>query len=968
LPFKSPVILPTEKSITIAIEPDNLKFVSKSLMRRILFACLFLVVSLSYVNAQELLSSFDVRNNLAKTSLLKDYPVRNIGPTVQGGRIVDIEVNLKNTKEFYVGFASGGIFRTVSNGISFQPVFDNVDALGIGDFALSQSDINIMYVGTGEKNGSRSSYAGSGLYKTIDGAKTWQRAGLATTQHISRVIIHPQNNNVVWVAAIGALYTSSPERGVFKTVDGGKTWKKTLFINDSTGVIDLIVNPKNPDELIASAWERSRKAWSFKGNGENSAIYRSIDGGETWTKSMTGFAIGKTVGRIGLKYAASDPRIVYAILDNQKEVEDKKKKKESDKLKIENFRTMSKEDFLKLENTKLDEFLKENGFPKKYSAEGIKKDIKEGKYTVKSIGDYYGADANQKLFDTKVTGAEVYRSNDGGASWNKVNSYDLDGVFYTYGYYFSEMEVSPKNADVIYIYGVPLLKSRDGGKTWHRLDTLNGVRDIHVDHHVVWSDPNDPDHLLLGNDGGLYQSYDEGANWIHINNMPVGQFYMVNVDMETPYNVYGGLQDNGVLRGSSTSVPNESKHWEMIFGGDGMYVAPDPRNSKLVYTGFQFGNYYRLDLDKNKSTKITPQHDIGEQPLRWNWRTPLFISKHNADIIYTASNKVHRSLNKGESWEVISPDLTKNKKQGNVPFSSISTLAESPIKFGLLYAGTDDGNLWITKDNGASWSLIVAGLPENKWISSICSSPHEEGTVFISMNGYRDDDFKTYLFVSTDFGKTWKSIKGNLPEAVANVVLQDPVNPDLLYCGLDNGTYASLDKGTNWHLFNQFLNVPSYDMIVHPRENELVIGTHGRSVFVADVKPLQALKDGVVSKGIFVVAPETVQFSDSWGEKSFEWDKANEPKCEIFYYVGKAAPSVTVQVLDEKNNLVHTSATNGTQGFHTYKWNLMGAVPATSKGKSTTNASTEAKYIGKGKYKIKMINGTESAEVMLEVK
>lgn len=917
----------------------------------------------------EIRASFEARKKLADQSILKNYPVRNIGPTVQGGRIVDIEVNLANTHEYYLGFASGGIFKTENNGITFQPVFDDVDAMGIGDFALSQSDPKILYVGTGEKNSSRSSYAGSGMYKTTNGGKSWEHIGLTGTHHIGRVIIHPKDNNTVWVAAIGALYSKNPERGVYKTIDGGKTWKKTLFVNDSTGIIDLVINPSNPNQLLASSWDRSRKAWDFKEGGEGSSIYKSDDAGETWYKSVAGFPQGAQIGRIGLDVSASNPSVVYAILDNQGEVPQTEKPKDDGSLKAENFKGMTKENFLKVDDKKLDEFLRSNRFPQKYDAKRVKKEIGDGKYTPAALYDYLGGDANANLFNKKIIGAEVYRSDDNGTTWKKMNSYDLDGVFFTYGYYFAEMRVDPANADKVYIYGVPLLKSNDGGVTWNHLDTLRGEQNIHVDHHALWVNPNNSKHMLLGNDGGLYVSYDEGAYWQHINNMPVGQFYTVNVDMETPYNVYGGLQDNGVLKGSSRSVPNVSKHWETIGGGDGMYVAADPRNSKLVYWGFQFGNYFRVEPGK-PGARITPRNDIGEPAYRWNWCTPLQLSKHNPDIVYMAAQKVFRSLNRGESWETISDDLTKNKKQGDVPFSTVSALEESPIKFGLLYAGTDDGNVWVSKNGGGSWENITTGLPQNKWVSSISPSPHAEGTVYVSLNGYRDDDFRTYLYVSTDYGKTWKSVKGNLPESVANVIVQDPVQPSLLYCGLDNGTYASLDNGATWHYFNGMLNVASYDMLVHPRDNELVVGTHGRSVFVSDVKPLQALKDA--GKSIMAFAPESIRYSERWGQKQYPWAEANEQKVNVLYFVGKTAPAVAVEVYDEKKTLVRKLTTTGTTGFQTFSWDVKvaEAVSAPAKAKAKTPVITEPvlKYAGKGKYTMKFINGAESNEVVIEIK
>jgi photosystem II stability/assembly factor-like uncharacterized protein len=912
--------------------------------------------------------SYQSRKKLLENSIFKDYPTRNIGPTVQGGRIVDIDVNLKNPKEFYVAYASGGIFKTTNNGITFEPVFDDNDAIGIGDFVLSQSDPNIIYVGTGEKNSSRSSYAGSGIYKSTDAGKTWSNVGLSNTQHISRVVIHPQDNNIVWVASLGALYTNNPDRGVFKSTDGGKSWKKTLFVNDSTGVIDLIVNPKNPNQLLASSWERTRKAWNFKGNGPSSSIYKSEDGGETWTPATSGFPQGKQVGRIGLEFCETKPNVVYAILDNQAEVEDQKKEKPSDKLKLDQLKKISKEDFLKLDDKKLEEFLRDNNYPRKYTAEVVKKDVRTDKYTVKAVTDYLGDDANANLFRTKILGAEIYRSDDYGTTWKKMNSYDLDGVFFTYGYYFAEMEVSPDNADLIYIYGVPLLKSRDAGVTWHRIDTLRGTNHVHVDHHALWINPKDSDHLLLGNDGGLYQSYDQGATWRHINNTSVGQFYSVSVDMETPYNVYGGLQDNGVLKGSSRSVVNQSKDWESILGGDGMYVYPDPRNPKLVYAGFQFGNYYRVESDRGRQTRITPSHNIGEPALRWNWRAPIQLSKHNPDIVYMASNKVHRSFDKGDTWEVISQDLTKNRKQGNVPFSTISSFVESPLKFGMLYAGTDDGNLWIYKDG---WTSISAGLPQNKWVSSIHPSSLDEATVFVSLNGYRDDDFTTLVFMSSDYGKTWKSVKGNLPEAVANVLIQDPVNADILYCGLDNGTYISMDRGNTWNILNDLMNIPSYDMVVHPRENELVVATHGRSVYVADVKPLQSLmKGGGVSKSIVAFANEGLRYNERWGEKNYPWDKANLPASEVMYYVGKPASTIHVEVYDEKNNLLRKLTTNGSAGFHTFKWDVKVQQAGVKKGKSTEPAvpTGDAAYASKGKYKLKFLNGGDSSDVTLEIK
>jgi hypothetical protein len=399
-----------------------------------------------------------------------------------------------------------------------------------------------------------------------------------------------------------------------------------------------------------------------------------------------------------------------------------------------------------------------------------------------------------------------------------------------------------------------------------------------------------------------------------------------------------------------------------------MFVVPDPRNSNLVYSGYQFGNYDRIEVDKGKFVSITPAHDIGEAPLRWNWRTPLIMSKHNPDILYIGSQRVYRTLNQGDDWQAISGDLSKNKPQGNVAFSTITSLAESPLKFGLLYAGTDDGNVWVSKNGGENWEQINAGLPADKWVSSLFPSPHDVATVFISLNGYRDDDFKTYLYMSTDYGKTWKSVKGNLPESVANVIIQDPVNADLLYGGLDVGTFVSLDKGNTWNFFNQMLNVPSYDMLVHPRDNELVVGTHGRSVFVADVKPLQALRNGEASKSIVAFAPESIRHHERWGEKQYGWSKPFEPKATVHYYVGKASAQVAVQLIDEKKNVVRTAVASAESGFHTWVWDLKIEEATAGKSKSKQPVAKALRYASKGKYKIRFVNGTDSSEVEVEIK
>lgn len=908
---------------------------------------------IAQTSPQQLEQSYTQRKTLEESSIFKNYPVRNIGPVVQGGRVSDIAVNTENTKEYYIAYASGGIFKTINNGISFEPIFDNQDALGIGDMALSASNPDVIYVGTGEKNSSRSSYTGSGVYKSIDAGMSWQYLGLSGIQHTARVIIHPANPDIVWVAALGALYTHNEHRGVYKTIDGGQSWDKTLYVNDSTGIVDLVINPNNPDQLWASSWERTRKAWHFKGNGPGSAIYRSDDGGATWIKKTEGFTSGNHVGRIGIDVSSQNPNVLYALLDNQDETKDENKIDDDEKLSMQDFIDMNKEAFLVLDDEKLGEFLKDLGYPNKYTAEKVKNDIKDGVYTVEDIANYFG-DANDALFNTKVTGAELYRSINSGDSWKKINSYNLDGVYFTYGYYFGEVKIDPSSDSTVYIFGVPLLKSKDSGSTYSRIDKGN----VHVDHQALWVDPNDGQHLLLGNDGGLYESYDEGTNWHHINNTSVGQFYTVNVDMAKPYNVYGGLQDNGTLVGSSKSVPNKTKHWDRLFGGDGMFVSADPRDNDRVYVGFQFGNYYRKEQSEGKSSYITPKHDIGAEKLRFNWRTPLVMSSHNSDILYIGAQQLYRSLDKGDNWEQISSDLTNNHEQGNVPFSTITTISESPLKFGQIYIGTDDGNVQLTESGGGIWSQITKGLPESKWVSSIHPSSHNVNEVYVTLNGYRDDEFNTYVYASNDKGKTWKSLKNNLPETVINVIIQDPVNQNLLYLGTDHGTYISLNKGLEWHYMAALPNVSSYDMVVHPRDNELVVATHGRGIYVMDVKPLQQLDPNDL---ITTFEISEVKHSKKWGERRYPYSEPNEPKAEAFYYLKKAG-KVTVQIFKD-DELIQKDEITGEVGFSTYNWDLKG----TSYSKKGKPAS-EPKYVEKGKYKIMISTEGRKSTTTMEVK
>lgn len=925
------------------------------------FVCTLVFTATAWAQAvppsseQDIEASVEQREQLRERSPFDHYPIRSVGPVVMSGRVSDIAVHPDNPRVFYVGFGSAGVFKTTNSGNTMEPIFDHQDgALGIGDLELSAANPDILWVGTGENNSSRSTYAGTGVYKSMDAGDTWEHVGLRNSQHIGRIVSHPTDENTVWVASLGALYSTNAERGVYKTTDGGQTWEKTLFINDSTGVVDLIIHPGNPDILWASAWEKDRKAWNFKESGEGSGVYKSTDGGVTWSELTNGLPSGSHVGRIGLDVSRSNPDILYAVVDNQFETQTERDVEDGE-LTRKMFTEMNKREFLRMDNDALNEFLRDNNFPSEYTAESVKTDVRNDKYPPRAISDYLGGDANAALFDTEINGLEVYRSDDGGESWYLTPDYALDNVFYTYGYYFGEIRVDPTDPETVYTFGVPFLKSTDGGKTWEpKAENQN----VHVDHHALWINPDDPQHLLLGNDGGLYESHDGGENFIHHNVAAVGQFYTVNVDMEEPYNIYGGLQDNGTYKGSSRSTPNRERPWTRIGGGDGMHVAAHPENSDIVYVGYQYGNYMRRNLETGDNYRITPSHKLGEDTYRYNWNTPVNMSSHNPEIIYFGSQKLNRSFDEGRNWTPVSPDLTHDLPNGDVPYSTLTSIAESPLDFNLIWVGSDDGKIHVTRDGGTTWTDVSENLPQRLWVSEVHASTHAKGTAYVSMNGYRWDDFTTYLYKTTDFGQTWESITGNLPNEVANVIVQDPVNPNILYAGLDFGSYMSFDDGENWHYLTAMPNVASYDMIIHPRDLELVIATHGRSIYVMDIVPLHQLADRL-DETITAIKPQTIRHSERWGFQSVEYRDPWIPEAELMYYLSDEGDNqkVTIEVRDSDDQMVTEISTTGDQGFNIYTWDLI-------------LAETEDGYefLGEGTYTLTFKKGRKSHEVELEVR
>ena len=810
---------------------------------------------------------------------------KNIGPTVFSGRVVDIAVNPDSPQEFYVAYASGGVWHTKNNGISFQPIFDDQAVITVGDIDVDWKT-GTIYIGTGEVNSSRSSYAGNGVYKSTDNGKSWTHLGLEETHHIGSVTIDPENSDEIWVAALGHLYTQNKERGLYHSIDGGKNWTQAIYINDSTGIVDFVIDPDNPSIMYAAAWQRDRKAWNFIESGQHSGVFQSTDNGATWNEITTqesGFPKGNGVGRIGLAIAKGEKKnALVVVLDNYNR-RPKTEEKKDEKLTKDDFASMSKEDFLALDQEKLKAYLDENGFEEKYDSETVSKMIKEDKIKPIALKEYV-EDANRLLFDTPVVGAEVYTYSDG--QWEKTTDEYFDGLYNSYGYYFGEIQVNPQDSNQMYIMGVPIIRSDDGGKTWKNINGDN----VHADHHALWINPNNPSHLILGNDGGINISYDYGENWNKCNSPAVGQFYTVNVDNASPYNVYGGTQDNGVWVGPNTYSQNTSWHaygkypYDVLLGGDGMKVEIDTRDNSTVYTGFQFGNYFRINKKADEFEYITPKHELGDRPYRWNWQSPILLSSHNQDILYMGANKLLRSFDQGENFEVISPDLTKGGKTGDVAFGTLATISESPLKFGLIYTGSDDGNIMKTLDGGVNWIPIHESLPQNKWISRVVASQHSKDRVYVTLNGYRDDDFKTYIYKSDDQGATWQTLCEKLYAGPVNVIIEDPSNADLLYVGTDEGLYFSYDQGSNFlEMAAEMPNVPVHDLVIQKEANDLIVATHGRSFYKINLDKVQDIKNAL-AKELVIYQPDEIRFSKSWGSRRNIYSDYRLPEANLTYF------------------------------------------------------------------------------------
>ncbi|WP_223786782.1 WD40/YVTN/BNR-like repeat-containing protein [Marinicella meishanensis] len=867
------------------------------------------------------MAAWEQHQAMRANSPYKGISWRNVGPVIQGGRAVDVIRPKDQPHVIYVGYASGGVWKSTNNGTTFQPITEHLPSQIVGSLVIDPNDSNTLWLGTGENNSSRSSYGGMGVYKTTDGGANWQFMGLGDTDRIGRILVDPNDSDRVYVAALGRLYTQGGTRGLYRTTDGGGSWETLIKGQDFTGFIDLTRSPNGT--LYASAWDRSRRAWDFVEGGTGSAVYRSVDNGDSWEKLTEGLPQGKYTGRIGLSVSDSAPDTLYVSIDNQTPLPPEQWDLGDQAVNAKRLKNMDKATFLLQDETAIETFLRDNNFPPEMTAEEVIKQVKKDELTPQSLVDKL-ADGNTNLFDVDIKSLEIYRSDDGGDRFYRTHEEDLQGVVFSYGYYFGQIKVDPQDVNTVYATGVPFIKSTDGGKTW--ASAWN--ESVHVDIQAIWIDPNNGNHLMIGNDGGVDESHDGGQTWRKVDHQPVGQFYTIAVDMQEPYNIYGGLQDNGTLKGASTNLWYDNRYrgndWERIFGGDGMHVNIDD-DENYTYVGFQFGNSFRLGSAAPK--RITPPNYVGEESLRKNWNTPVMMSTHNKDILYFGGHKVYRSLNNGDDWTEISGDLTESENRGDVPFATLTSLSESPLKFGLLWAGTDDGLVWVTDNGGDDWTQVNRKLPRHrslrgKWVSRVIASPHETERAWLAFNNYRNDDIKPYLYKTDNLGQKWQDMSAGLPNETINVVKEDPQNPDVVYVGTDKGLYVSLNQGEDWHMLgDQLPTVPVHDLVVHPRDHELVIGTHGRSVFVADVGPLQALDETIREADLHIFPMAELKESSSWDNRPYRWGPNDDiPSLTTVHLWAKAAGPATVRITDADEAEYFSTEVALTQGLNQWRW------------------------------------------------
>lgn len=802
----------------------------------------------------------------ANSDFLKHFMWREIGPANCGGRIADIEAAERDPRIIYAGAATGGVWKTVNAGITWKPVFDDQPNASVGDIGLAPSNADILYVGTGEANNRNSSPWGSGVFKSVNGGESWTFVGLKETRHIGRVLVHPENPDIVYVAALGHLWGLNPERGVFKTTDGGETWDKVLYLDERTGVTDLAMDPENYDILYAAAHERLRDhfdagdpadQWGLK-----AGIYYTQDAGKTWTRAVEGLPT-EEMGRIGLSAARTQPGKVYAFIS-----------------------------------------------------------------TKKTDYRYRGAVHKAKDLDPEKGG--VFVSTDYGRTWTIKNNY------HNRPSYYSQIRVDPNNDDVIWLCGSPLGYSDDGGTTIKNGYAVQGR--THIDYHAVWIDPHNSDHVITGGDGGINITYDRGKKWEVLTTIGLAQFYAIDADMRKPYYVYGGLQDNGNWGGPSRSRRNSgivNADWFPLSNADGFFCQVDPTDYKTVYIETQMGFIRRMDLATGESTFIRPRPPAPEEGekrerYRFDWNSPMLLSSHNPHTLYFGGNRLFKTVDRGDNWKVISPDLTADPDSD---VTAVVSIAESPLHPGILWVGTNDGNVYLTRNDGADWTLLnkyIEGAPHKYWVKRLEASHHRPGRAYLVYDGHRHDDYQPYIYVTEDYGLTWKRITTGLPEGSVYVIREDPKNPDLLFAGTEFAVYISMSRGSRWERFMTGLpTVPVHDLLIHPRDYDLIAGTHGRGIWIVDdITPLQQMTPEVKEKDVhlFDIRPGVLwagMYEWPWvSDKRFF--KRNPPTGVMIYYYLKEDldDQVEIEILDISGNVIRNLSGSKWAGLQRKFWNF----------------------------------------------
>lgn len=861
----------------------NMKYIYRVL--KIMTVCLF--VTILFLTSKVFSQSSDKVENL-----FESLNWRCIGPAAVGGRTVDIDVVKEKPWIIYAAIGPSGVWKSENNGTDWNPVFDKEKTVSAGDVTIAPSHPEIVWVGTGESTCRNSVTIGNGVYKSVDGGKSWENKGLNNTRHISRIIINPGDPNILFVAAMGHLWGPNKERGVYKTIDGGKTWKNVLYINENTGIADMAMDPSDSLTLYAAAYDHRRLPYYFRSGGPGSGLYKTADGGKTWKKLEKDLPEG-VMGRIGIAVSHSNPDVIYALIEHK------------------------------------------NG--------------------------------------------GIWRSENKGESWERTCDNETYQTVNSRPFYYSQIRVDPTDDNVIYVFSGGLFVSRDMGK---RFKSISG--NTHPDHHALWIDPSNPLHLVDGNDGGIDISYDGGKTWRNIQHMTLAEVYQIGFDYRTPYYVYCGLQDNGSWGGPSATFDNSgilNSDWYRIGGGDGFYIQVDPLDNNIVYNNFQMNALYRVNLKTGHGQSIRPETSLKKPPFRYNWNSPILTSHHDPKTLYTGGNFLFKTTDGGHSWTKISPDLSTNdpekQKDSGGPITpdntgaeihcTIITIAESPVKKGVIWCGTDDGNVQLTLDGGKNWSNVVnniKGLPPHTWCSRIEASHFDAGTAYAAFDGHRNDDYNTYLYKTENYGKTWKSIKGNLPFGWIHVIREDTRNPNLLFSGTEFGIFASLDGGESWFsLKNNLPTVAVRDIAIHPRENDLIIGTHGRGVWIMDnIYPLQEMNTHVIESDVhlFNIKPVTHYYRSSRHETSTAsiYSAANPEGGMIIdaYFKEKPKERPCIFIKDKSGDKVYEIRLPTKTGLFRKEWNFQ-MIPKTKDGKIISTSAfglVSVPLVSPGEYRIEL--------------